>query len=118
MRKNALAALDAVLLERLGDAERVKIGGLVQLTVRVKPARKAREGRNPATGEEAWTRIPMRCTDKVRPPVRLKMTSAVFSSNKQLQLLGSGSGGRSNAARPRVSVGGTARGCLTLANNG
>jgi DNA-binding protein HU-beta len=50
--KNALAGLEAVVLEQIGDAERVKIGGLVQLTVRVKPAQKARKGRNPATGEE------------------------------------------------------------------
>ena len=28
------------------------IGGLVQLTVRMRPAQKARMGRNPATGEE------------------------------------------------------------------
>ncbi len=50
--KAALAALEDVVLEQLGDAERVKIGSLVQLTVRVKPAQKARKGRNPATGEE------------------------------------------------------------------
>ncbi|MGZ6670614.1 MAG: HU family DNA-binding protein [Solirubrobacteraceae bacterium] len=31
---------------------RDRIGGLVQLTVRVKPAQKKRKGRNPATGEE------------------------------------------------------------------
>ncbi len=30
----------------------MRIGGLVQLTVRVKPAQKARKGWNPATGEE------------------------------------------------------------------
>jgi Bacterial DNA-binding protein len=30
----------------------VRIGGLVQLTVRVKPPQKPRKGRNPATGEE------------------------------------------------------------------
>jgi hypothetical protein len=30
----------------------VRIGGRVQLTVRVKPAQKKRKGRNPATGEE------------------------------------------------------------------
>src|SRR6478735_2973859 len=45
--KRALAALDEI-----GNAQKVKIGGLVQLTVRVKPATKARQGRNPATGEE------------------------------------------------------------------
>ena len=50
--KNALAALEAIVLEQIGEAERVKIGGLVQLTVRVKPAQKARRGRNPATGDE------------------------------------------------------------------
>ncbi len=50
--KRALAALDEVVLGELADAQKVKIGGLVQLTVRVKPAQKARKGRNPATGEE------------------------------------------------------------------
>ncbi|MGO9760924.1 MAG: HU family DNA-binding protein [Solirubrobacteraceae bacterium] len=50
--KNALAALEAVVLDQIGDAERVKIGGLVQLTVRLKPAQKPRKGRNPASGEE------------------------------------------------------------------
>lgn len=50
--KRALAALDAIVLEELGNAQKVRIGGLVQLTVRVKPAQKKRKGRNPATGEE------------------------------------------------------------------
>jgi DNA-binding protein HU-beta len=50
--KRALAALDEIILEQIGNAEKVRIGGLVQLTVRVKPATKARKGRNPATGEE------------------------------------------------------------------
>jgi DNA-binding protein HU-alpha len=50
--KRALTALEEVVLEQIGDAEKVKIGGLVQLTVRVRPAQKARMGRNPATGEE------------------------------------------------------------------
>ena len=40
------------MLEQLDNAEKVRIGSLVQLTVRVKPAQKARKGRNPATGEE------------------------------------------------------------------
>lgn len=51
-----LGALDEVVLEELSNAQTVRIGGLVQLTVRVKPAQKARMGRNPATGEEI--RIP------------------------------------------------------------
>ena len=50
--KRALAALDEVVLDEVGDAEKVRIGGLVQLTVRVRPAQEARTGRNPATGEE------------------------------------------------------------------
>ena len=50
--KLALGALDKIVLEELGNAQKVRIGGLVQLTVRVKPAQKKRKGRNPATGEE------------------------------------------------------------------
>jgi DNA-binding protein HU-beta len=50
--KRVLAALDEVVLGELGNAQKVRIGGLVQLTVRVKPATKKRKGRNPATGEE------------------------------------------------------------------
>ncbi|MFL5863591.1 MAG: HU family DNA-binding protein [Solirubrobacteraceae bacterium] len=48
--KRALAALDEVVLEELGNAQKVRVGSLVQLTVRVKPAQKKRKGRNPATG--------------------------------------------------------------------
>jgi DNA-binding protein HU-beta len=50
--KAVLEALEEVVLDQLADAEKVKIGGVVQLTVRVKEATKARKGRNPATGEE------------------------------------------------------------------
>ena len=50
--KRALAALDEVVLEQIGNAQKVRIGSLVQLTPRVKPAQKKRKGRNPATGEE------------------------------------------------------------------
>ena len=50
--KRVLAALEDVVLEELGNAQKVRVGGLVQLTVRVKPPQKARKGRNPATGEE------------------------------------------------------------------
>jgi DNA-binding protein HU-beta len=50
--KRALDALEGIVLGEIGNAEKVKIGNLVQLTVRVKPATKARKGRNPATGEE------------------------------------------------------------------
>ena len=50
--KRALDALDEIILGELGNAQKVRLGGLVQLTVRVKPAQKKRKGRNPATGEE------------------------------------------------------------------
>jgi DNA-binding protein HU-beta len=50
--KRALVALEEVVTEELAEAEKVRIGGLVQLAVRVKPATKERTGRNPATGEE------------------------------------------------------------------
>lgn len=50
--KRAVEALEDIVLEQLGNAEKVRIGGIVQLTVRVKPATKKRTGRNPATGEE------------------------------------------------------------------
>ena len=50
--KRALTALEEVVLEELGNAQKVRLAGVVQLTVRVKPAAKARKGRNPATGEE------------------------------------------------------------------
>ena len=49
--KRVLGALEEAVLQELGNAQKVRIGGLVQLTVRVKPAQKARMGRNPATGE-------------------------------------------------------------------
>ena len=50
--KRVLGVLEEILLEELADAQKVRVAGLVQLTVRVKPAQKARKGRNPATGEE------------------------------------------------------------------
>jgi DNA-binding protein HU-beta len=50
--KRALAALEDVVLEEIANAQKVRIGGLVQLTVRIKPATKKRQGRNPATGEQ------------------------------------------------------------------
>ena len=49
--KRVLEALDEIVLQELGNAQKVRLGGLVQLTVRVKPATKKRAGRNPATGE-------------------------------------------------------------------
>ena len=50
--KRVLEALEDVVLDELAAGEKVRIGGVVQLAVRVKEATKARKGRNPATGEE------------------------------------------------------------------
>ena len=71
--KRALAALDEIVLEELGNAQKVRIGGLVQLSVRVKPAQKAREGRNPATGEEITIAAKPASVDlRARPLARAK----------------------------------------------
>lgn len=71
--KRALAALDDIVLEELGNAQKVRIGGLVQLTVRVKPAQKARKGRNPATGEQITIAAKPASVDlRARPLARAK----------------------------------------------
>jgi DNA-binding protein HU-beta len=71
--KKALAALDEIVLEELGNAQKVRIGSLVQLTVRVKPAQKARKGRNPATGEEITIAAKPASVDlRARPLARAK----------------------------------------------
>lgn len=71
--KRMLAALEDVVLEELGNAQKVRIGGLVMLTVRVKPAQKARNGRNPATGEQITiARKPASVDLRARPLVKAK----------------------------------------------
>ena len=50
--KRVLGVIEEIALEELGNAQQVRIAGVVQLTVRVKPAQKKRKGRNPASGEE------------------------------------------------------------------
>ena len=40
--KRVLGVLEEVVLEELGNAQKVRVGGLVQLTGRVKPAQKKR----------------------------------------------------------------------------
>jgi DNA-binding protein HU-beta len=71
--KRALAALDEVVLDELGNAQKLWIGGLVQLTVRVKPAQKPRKGRNPATGEEITVAAKPASVDlRARPLARAK----------------------------------------------
>ena len=71
--KRALEALDQIVVDELGNAQKVRIGGLVQLTVRVKPAQKARKGRNPATGEEITIAAKPAAVDlRARPLARAK----------------------------------------------
>jgi nucleoid DNA-binding protein len=71
--KRALAALDEIVLEQLGNAQKVRIGGLVQLTVRIKPAQKKRKGRNPATGQEIEIAAKPASVDlKARPLAKAK----------------------------------------------
>jgi DNA-binding protein HU-beta len=71
--KSVFEALEEVVLEQLGDAEKVRIGGLVQLTVRVKDATKPRKGRNPATGEEITISAkPASVTVRARPLAKAK----------------------------------------------
>ena len=71
--KRALEALEAIVLEELNNAQKVRIGGLVQLTVRVKPAQKARMGRNPATGEQIKIAAKPASVDvRARPLARAK----------------------------------------------
>jgi nucleoid DNA-binding protein len=85
--KRVLAALEEVVLEELGNAEKVKIGNIVQLAVRVRPATKARKGRNPATGEEITIAAkPAAVALRARPLARAK--AALPSVQKAKRRLG------------------------------
>jgi len=76
--KSAMQALEDVVLGEIGNAEKVKLGNLVQLTVRLKPATSERKGRNPATGEEITIAAKPASVD-VRARVLAKAKSAVPS---------------------------------------
>ena len=85
--KNVLTSLEELVLSELGNAEKVKIGGLVQLEVKLKPATKAREGRNPATGETITIAAkPASVALKARPLAKAK--SALPSVQKAKKKLG------------------------------
>jgi nucleoid DNA-binding protein len=92
--KRALAALDEIVLEELGNAQKVRIGGLVQLTVRVKPAQKKRKGRNPATGEEIDV-APKPASVDVRARPLAKAKGALPSVQKARRRLAASNGGAS-----------------------
>ena len=71
--KRVLAALEEVVLEEIGNAEKVKIGGVVQIEARMRPASQERPGRNPATGEEIIIAAkPASVAVKARPLAKAK----------------------------------------------
>jgi len=82
--KRILTALEEVVLEQLSAAEKVKIGTVVQLEVRVRPATKARPGRNPATGEEITIAAkPASVTVKARPLAKAKAAAPSLQKAKR-----------------------------------
>ena len=85
--KRVLDALEETVLEQIGNAEKVRIGGLVQLTVRLKPATPERQGRNPATGEEITIAAKPDSVDvRARPLAKAK--AALPSVDKAKSVLG------------------------------
>ena len=78
--KKAIAALEEVILDEIGNTEKVKIGGVVQLDVRVRPATAERPGRNPATGEEITISAkPASVAVKARPLAKAKNAAPSLS---------------------------------------
>lgn len=71
--KKAITALEEVVIEQIGQAEKVKIGGIVQIEARLRPATQEREGRNPATGETITIAAkPASVAVKARPLAKAK----------------------------------------------
>ena len=71
--KKAITALEDVVVEQIGKAEKVKIGGIVQVEARLRPATQERQGRNPATGEEITISAkPASVAVKARPLAKAK----------------------------------------------
>ena len=85
--KRFLTALEEVVLDEIANAQKVKIGSIVQFTVRLKPATKARQGRNPATGEEITISAKPASVD-VRARALAKAKSALPSVQKAKKVLG------------------------------
>ena len=99
--KRVFDVLEEVVLEELSNAQKVRIGGLVQLTVRVKPAQKQRSGRNPATGEQITIAAKPASVDvRARPLARAK--GALPSAQKARRRL-AGETGSVGGARERES---------------
>ena len=82
--KRVLTALEEVVLDEISNAEKVKIGGVVQIEVRVRAATKARPGRNPATGEEITISAkPASVTVKARPLAKAKAAAPSVQKAKR-----------------------------------
>ena len=75
--KRALTALEEVVLDEIGNAQKVKIGSIVQFTVRLKPA----------TGEEITISAKPASVD-VRARALAKTKSALPSLQKAKKVLG------------------------------
>lgn len=79
--KKAIAALEDVVVEQIGKAEKVKIGGVVQIEARYRPPTQEREGRNPATGETITISAkPASVAVKARPLAKAKNAAPPVSA--------------------------------------
>lgn len=71
--RKAIAALEEVVIEQIGKAEKVKIGGIVQIEARYRPPTQEREARNPVTGEVIIISAkPASVAVKARPLAKVK----------------------------------------------
>jgi DNA-binding protein HU-beta len=79
--KKAITALEEVVIEEIGKAEKVKIGGIVQVEARYRPPTQEREGRNPATGETITIAAkPASVAVKARPLAKAKNAAPPVSA--------------------------------------
>ena len=79
--KKAITALEEVVIEQIGKAEKVKIGGIVQIEARYRPPTQEREGRNPATGETITISAkPASVAVKARPLAKAKNAAPPVSA--------------------------------------
>src|SRR3954447_15798624 len=79
--EKAITALEEVVVEQIGKAEKVKIGGIVQVEARLRRATQERQGRNPATGEEITISAkPASVAVKARPLAKAKNAAPEISA--------------------------------------
>jgi DNA-binding protein HU-beta len=79
--KKAITALEDIVIEQIGKAEKVKIGGIVQIEARYRPPTQEREGRNPATGETITISAkPASVAVKARPLAKAKNAAPPVSA--------------------------------------